>query len=107
MGGVPPDGNRFNGLIQFKHECELVDIPTQGSIYTWRKNKTRINNIYEKLDRVLVDNQILQWFPNIFTKNYAFTSSDHCPIAINLSNDSIKKAQPFKCEKNMDEKERL
>lgn len=97
-GGSCPNPTRFQRLIQFKNECDLSDIPTIGNKFTWRKNTTEIDNTYEKLDRVLVSNQILQWFLNIATKNYVFTSSDHCMITIELSNGSMIHAQPFKFE---------
>ena len=47
----------------------------------------------------MVSGQILEWFPQIQAVNYAFTSSDHCKIACDISNSEEKIGAPFKFEK--------
>lgn len=76
-----------------------MEIPTIGNPYTWRKRKIDIDNIYEKLDRVLVSDKLLQWYPNLFTNNHAFSTLDHCPILVELDNNEPHIGRPFKFEK--------
>ena len=80
LGGANLRSARFTRLLQFKNDCALLDLPTFGNPFTWRKNPDDENTIREKLDRVLVHHQIIQKFPNLITHNGAFSSSDHCPI---------------------------
>ena len=47
LGGLLPPLTKFARLRHFKNECELIDTPIQGNGYTWRKNTTEIDNIYE------------------------------------------------------------
>ena len=75
-----------------------MEIPTSGNPFTWRRSSSGINNIHEIIDRTLVQDQILQWFPMIATHNFAFSSSDHCLITTSLTNTNSFKAQPFKFE---------
>ena len=98
MGGAQPHINRLKRLVEFKNQNGLHDLQTYGNEFTWRKRKFGPNNTLEKLDRVLVSHQILQWFPHILTKYHAFTSSDHCQISVNLNNNNLRKVQPFKFE---------
>ena len=84
--------------MNFKNSCNMEDTQTIGNNFTWRKRRDGPNNLFEKLDRVLVHNQITQWYPNLKTKNHAFTISDHCQISLELSESENFTPHPFKFE---------
>ena len=88
LGGAFAPSTRFARLQNFINTCELHSTVTTGNSFTWRRNSTEINNTYEKLDRTLVHSTILQWFPDITTHNFSFSSSDHCIITTNLSSNA-------------------
>ena len=90
--------NRFNRLLHFKDVNNLSDLQPFGNEFTWRKKKYGPNNIFEKLDRVLVNDSITQWFSGLITKNHAFSSSDHSQISVNLNGNKNWRPQPFKFE---------
>ena len=98
LGGAIPSQNRFIILSQFKNINNLIDLQTIGNEFTWRKRKTGSNNTFEKLDRVLVSDQITQWMPGLVTKNHAFSSSEHCQISVDLKENNNWRPQPFKFE---------
>ena len=62
-GGVAPSNNRFNRLRLFRHNLDLINPPTTGNPFTWRRNRTNVNNTYEKLDRVLINSNLVHVFP--------------------------------------------
>ncbi len=76
----------------------LTNLKTFGNEFTWRKRKQGPDNILEKLDRILVDDTIKLWYPDLKTKNHSFGASDHCQISANLMNNNNWKAQPFRFE---------
>ena len=81
------------------NNCELTNIQAKGHEYTWRRSCQGADIIYEKLDRILVSNQILEWFPHISTQHHAFTTSDHCKLSCDIENEEGTKGLPFKFEK--------
>lgn len=58
------DINRCNRLITFKNDCDLSDIPSTGNKFTWRRSMNSESNTYEKLDRILVMEQIIGTQPS-------------------------------------------
>ena len=100
LGGAMLPNSKFHRLNNFMNKCGLVDIPTSGNKFTWRKYTHNHNNIYEKLDRTLAQHKMLEWFPEMITHNGAFSSSDHCMITTSLTNQTMTKSQPFKFKIN-------
>lgn len=54
FGGFILIYDRFRILLDFKFNINITDILFVGNVFTWRK-KNGINNIFERLDRVLVN----------------------------------------------------
>ncbi len=97
-GGSHPPIARFQRLHNIKTALGLLDVPTTGGQFTWRKRKDGPDNIYSKIDRLLAHDIILQWYPSITLKNHAFTSSDHCQISVDLRHEHSYSNRPFKFE---------
>lgn len=51
----------FNDLI---FNNQLIEIPNYGVWYTWSNNRSDLDIIYERLDRVLVSSKRFKKFPN-------------------------------------------
>ncbi|KAK3204582.1 hypothetical protein Dsin_018628 [Dipteronia sinensis] len=82
----------FNDCLQ---SSELDDLRFSGFLHTWC-NK-RINScISRKLDRVLVNNDLLVKFENSEAIFLPPSISDHCPSVVKLGLQGIKKDRPFK-----------
>jgi len=98
-GGQIPDQTRFRRLRNLKDRAELEDLPLGGNPFTWRQIRKGRETIYERLDRILVSNQIKIWFPEVRTQHHAFSSSDHCKISCELKVIEEQRGRPFKLEK--------
>ncbi|XP_020206760.1 uncharacterized protein LOC109791822 [Cajanus cajan] len=82
----------FRKLVK---ECDLIDMGFQGSPFAWKRG-----NLYERLDRVLIN---LDWqviFPHANVLHLHPLKSNHCPIMLKLGGmmNSRNHRRPFRFE---------
>ncbi|XP_060964883.1 uncharacterized protein LOC133033858 [Cannabis sativa] len=65
-------------------ECGLIDLDILGHQFTWEKSRGTNNWIEVRLDRALVTERWLQLFPQAKLINLEVSSSDHCPILLDV-----------------------
>lgn len=76
-----------------------VGLPDEGPCYTWQKKKNGPNNITERLDKGAASIEYLNLFLAVKLHHHIFSSSDHCPISLELKVPSCLKAPSFKFDK--------
>lgn len=86
----------MNSVINSISYAELSHV---GNRFTWRKKKSWIGDILERLDKVMVSTSWLEFFPSASVYNHVFTSSDHYQIMIKIDNVAHQKAPSFRFEK--------
>lgn len=59
-----------------------MDIPFVGNRYIWRKKSAGYNNIFKRLDKVLVDNVWYNYFSDVNIKYLEFFISDYSFIIL-------------------------
>lgn len=69
----------FNSFIA---NCGLVDLHLGGRKYTWMNTEA---SKFSKLDRFIVSDMFLQFWPNSNTLALPRLYSDHCPIMLNTN----------------------
>lgn len=75
------------------------NIPFDGNRYTWRKKTAGENNILERLDRSIVNEDWYKAFPNASVKHLDFSISDHTPIILTTNSITSNKGRyPFRFE---------
>lgn len=82
----------------FIDSCHLLELESFGLPYTWFNKRKDSSIIFEKLDRVLVDDC---WIP--FIKDSGVKSlpigSNHGPVVLHIDRRTMKsKVKPFRCE---------
>ena len=96
LGGIPPHSSRFLRLHKTMNELNLMDTKTVGFPFTWRKSLNMNHNILERLDRVLIPQNCVNYLPQITVQHHPFTTSDHCLISFSLGTDTRKLKLPFR-----------
>lgn len=76
-------------------ENDLVDLPSRGVFFTW-SNHQEDNPIIRKLDRALVNQDLLSIFPNSMAVFDPPGDSDHAPCMILMDNDPQRSRKCFK-----------
>lgn len=75
--------------------CNLTDLTCTGPTFTWT-NKQPVNPIAKKLDRVLVNDHLLDKFPQSYTSFEASGVSDHTRCWVRLETPLPRNKRPFK-----------
>ncbi|KAL2932526.1 LINE-1 retrotransposable element ORF2 protein [Bienertia sinuspersici] len=77
-------------------ECGMTDIPYGGHFYTWSNKQEGEERVYSKIDRVMANEQWLDYYNTAHATFLTEGPSDHCPALIkgNANNEGGKK--PFK-----------
>ena len=70
-----------------------------GLLYIWFNKRRDSSSIFEKLNRVLINDQWFYSFKNARVENPPIIGSNHGPIVLHLDKRDIEiKAKPFRCE---------
>ncbi|KAF5175697.1 hypothetical protein FRX31_034716 [Thalictrum thalictroides] len=57
IGGRPPTASQLNELNNVMDECGMQELEGFGANYTWTNNQADEDNIQERLDHVLINQQ--------------------------------------------------
>ncbi|OMO51727.1 Endonuclease/exonuclease/phosphatase [Corchorus capsularis] len=79
----------------FLLQNSLFDHTYTGTLFTWY-NKNPLNPLARKLDRVLITDVWLDYFPNSWVEFLAPECSDHSPALLRLDNALAPSPKPFK-----------
>ncbi|XP_060959390.1 uncharacterized protein LOC133030609 [Cannabis sativa] len=74
----------LRGFQQAVNDCELQDLELIGHPFTWEKGRGTDQWIEVRLDRALCTKNWLELFPLDKLYNLELSTSDHCPIFLDL-----------------------
>ncbi|XP_074277992.1 uncharacterized protein LOC141601597 [Silene latifolia] len=77
-------------------ECEVLDCPASGSLFTWCNKQGPSTRVYSRLDRVLVNQRWLLDHPQAYAHFYCEGTFDHTPCVVQNQCDGHKKRRSFK-----------
>ncbi|KAK9669065.1 hypothetical protein RND81_13G106800 [Saponaria officinalis] len=72
------------------NDCGLLDLGYVGDPFTWWNKQSEPNNIYERLDRALVNPDWVDLHPTLMLHHLAMESSDHNPIKISRPVNTVR-----------------
>ncbi|KAL2240815.1 UNVERIFIED_CONTAM: hypothetical protein Sindi_0722700 [Sesamum indicum] len=78
-GDIRTAMEEFNAAIQ---NTGLLPLPMQGEWYTWHNHSATPQNLWKRLDRMLINDRWMARFPNAFYSVLTPRTSDHSPIVL-------------------------
>ncbi|XP_059311005.1 uncharacterized protein LOC132062449 [Lycium ferocissimum] len=96
QGGLPVSSNEtldFSNCIQ---SCGLIDVGFSGSKFTWWNGRTEEDCIFKRLDRILVNQQVLDIMPSTIVTHMIRHGSDHAPLHLKYNNNAHHIIKSFK-----------
>ncbi|KAL2235621.1 UNVERIFIED_CONTAM: hypothetical protein Sindi_1294300 [Sesamum indicum] len=63
-------------------EAGLLPLPMQGEWFTWHNCSTSTRSLWKRLDRILINDRWLAWFPTSYYHSLTPRTSDHSPLVI-------------------------
>ncbi|KAI0531357.1 hypothetical protein KFK09_000910 [Dendrobium nobile] len=85
-GGTFVSNSKLGELNSMIFNCGLKDLSSTGLFYTWFNQRVE-NPIHIKLDRVLVNNALLDFLPNAYYTVDPPLGSDHSPLILKSTHD--------------------
>ncbi|XP_074305636.1 uncharacterized protein LOC141640856 [Silene latifolia] len=95
IGGVfsRTDAEPFLNCI---HQCELIDSPAMGAMYTGNNKQCPADRVYSKLDRWLINQEWQISYPDLIAQFLPEGLFDHTPCLVSNGSQQIAKVKPFK-----------
>ncbi|KAI0515590.1 hypothetical protein KFK09_008255 [Dendrobium nobile] len=85
-GGTTSSNSRLGELNSIIFNCGVQDLSSTGLFFTWFNQRVE-NPIHIKLDRVLVNNALLDFLPTAFYTVETHIGSDHSPLVFKSTHD--------------------
>jgi hypothetical protein len=85
-------------FVDFVHSNALVDLGFVGNKSMWSNRRPGRNNIRERLDRGLANQDWVHFYPNSLINHLLATNSDHCPILLFIAGSYRNIPKPFRFE---------
>ncbi|XP_074297212.1 uncharacterized protein LOC141627913 [Silene latifolia] len=96
VGGTEVTWSDISPMRQMVDQCDLVELKSIGSFFTWNNKHEVGKKVYSKLDRVLINGDWLAQFPECFANFLPEGRFDHCPCLIQFQTKGNRKGVPFK-----------
>ncbi|KAH7843713.1 hypothetical protein Vadar_019899 [Vaccinium darrowii] len=95
-GGAARSAWSFRGFRNFIDNCGLVDLGFSGYPFTWRNNRSGVEYVQERLDRVLVSPSWHRLYSQASVTHIESVGSDHNAIWLNLQTTPAHSRVPFR-----------
>ncbi|XP_060183256.1 uncharacterized protein LOC132613237 [Lycium barbarum] len=96
QGGLPVSTNEILDFTSCIQTCSLIDMGYSGSKFTWWNGKTNKDCIFKRLDRILVNQELLDVMPSTSVSHLIRHGSDHAPLHLECNSNVIPIREPFK-----------
>jgi hypothetical protein len=97
-GGRAFGSSAHGDFADFVHSNALIDLGFVGNKFTLSNHRWGRDNIKERLDRGLANQNWVLQFPNSLINHLPATQSDHCPILISTFGSYRNIPKPFQFE---------
>ncbi|XP_059284731.1 uncharacterized protein LOC132038025 [Lycium ferocissimum] len=96
IGGLPVLLNEYEDFAFCLNSCELIEAGFKGSPFTWWNGRSDGQCIFKRLDRMLYNNLMQQWFGFIEVDHLSGTGSDHALLLLSCNEQQQQFIIPLK-----------
>ncbi|XP_074315004.1 uncharacterized protein LOC141651181 [Silene latifolia] len=96
IGGAKVTRADIVPLAEVIHDCQLFDLKAIGAFFTWNNKHKTGERVYSRVDRVLVNDDWINDYPDSVANFLPEGLFDHCPCLINFESQTLQKPKPFK-----------
>ncbi|XP_060177925.1 uncharacterized protein LOC132607867 [Lycium barbarum] len=96
QGGLPISSNETLDFSTCIQSCGLVDVGFIGSKFTWWNGRTEEDCIFKRLDRILVNQQVLDIMPSTAVTHMIRHGSDDAPLHLECNSNAHHIVKSFK-----------
>ncbi|KAL9669524.1 hypothetical protein QQ045_007071 [Rhodiola kirilowii] len=89
-------GRSIREFNEFLASAGVNDAGFKGNSYTWSNNQEGEGEIWERLDRCLVNGLTMSEYPNLEVQHLARIYSDHYPLLLNLNGAGSRRKSTFR-----------
>ncbi|XP_074291896.1 uncharacterized protein LOC141618710 [Silene latifolia] len=75
--------------------CDLQDMKTTGAFFTWTNEQPSDTVVFSRIDRVLVNTEWINVWPDFYAHFAPEGEFDHCPCIITCGGETLTRRKPF------------
>ncbi|XP_074274081.1 uncharacterized protein LOC141597513 [Silene latifolia] len=95
LGGIVKDDEMFP-FQSTVNNCDLHDMKTTGAFFTWNNKQPSATRVFSRIDRVLINGDWLNLWPDWVAHFQPEGEFDHCPCVVFCGEMPKGKKRPFK-----------
>ncbi|XP_059291733.1 uncharacterized protein LOC132045207 [Lycium ferocissimum] len=88
IGGLPVYPDKYEDFAFCVNSSELFEVSFKGSLFTWWNGRAGRDCIFKRLDRMLTNSKLQDWFGHMEVEHLSRTGSDHAPLLLTCGNSS-------------------
>ncbi|XP_074299769.1 uncharacterized protein LOC141630931 [Silene latifolia] len=96
IGGASITNAEMRPLVQVVHDCQLEDLSAKGAFYIWTNKHEHGTKVCSRLDRMLINVDWMDCFPDSYVHFLPEGLFDHCPGLIHFEGEIHRRGKPFK-----------
>ncbi|XP_074304581.1 uncharacterized protein LOC141639326 [Silene latifolia] len=95
LGKIVKD-NEMAPFLSAVNNCGLQDMKTTGAFFTWNNKQASATRVFSRIDRVLVNGDLLKDWSDWFAHYQPEGEFDRCPCIVSCGDRSSGTKKPFK-----------
>ncbi|XP_060182357.1 uncharacterized protein LOC132612025 [Lycium barbarum] len=96
IGSLPVSPDEYEDFAFCINSCELFDINYKGSLFTLWNGRAGSDCIFKRLDRMIANSKLQDWFAHMEVQHLSKTGSDHAPLLLTCGESSYHIRKPFR-----------
>ncbi|XP_074300776.1 uncharacterized protein LOC141632097 [Silene latifolia] len=96
IGGAEITNAELRPMAEAIRDCQLTDMKARGAFYTWNNKQGSDSLIYSRIDRVFINEEWLEQYPDSFAHFLPEGLFDHCPGLVHFEEERQRRGNSFK-----------